>query len=118
MEQLVALVEKVAALISSQRFVTTIIGVIVIAALFQGAIADFFGVEPWQMPDEATLETQITGIVGHALTLLAAILSVLKLFAGLQQSISTDPPRLSRDWDIRYSQGTVKGFEPGTTDKA
>lgn len=101
---LLVLLEKIAALIGSQRFLTTILGVIVVVVLLQNAVAAMLGLVAWDMPDEATLTAQLAEVLGVLITFVTAIMGVLQLLTKLQESIISDPPHFGPTWKVRFSQ--------------
>jgi hypothetical protein len=101
---LTVLLEKIAALVGSQRFLTTLIGVLMIAALVQNAVAAMLGLEAWELPDEAVMTAQLAEVIGVIVTFITAIVGVLQLMKNLQTSVIDDPPHLSATWKIRMSK--------------
>lgn len=97
MDKLKFALEKLLALVSSQRFLVTIVGIIVIVILAQNLVAGVFGFDPWNAPDEADLTARIEALIGQAVTIITALLSIVGAVVSLNSSYGGRPPTLNRD---------------------
>ncbi len=100
-ESVAVFLEKAIGLLTSQRTITTAIGVIVIVVVAQQAFALIGGFEPWQDVDEAGLEQQIATVLGAIATVLIALQKIVDLVKTLVISVETAPPSLKSDWKNR-----------------
>jgi len=103
MEQVKTALEKLVALLTSQRTVTTLVGVVLMLVMLSNAVGVLAGWEQIPLPDEAALQARIAEITGTLALFLTALGGVLGLVFNLQRTIHRDPPTLKRDWATRYS---------------
>lgn len=92
MDKLVFALEKLIALISSQRFITAVVSIVVIVVVVQGIAAAVFGFDPWQAPDEADLNARVEALVAQAVTVLGALLAIAQVVTTLIKGITERPP--------------------------
>jgi uncharacterized membrane protein affecting hemolysin expression len=96
MDKLKFALEKILALVTSQRFLTTVVGIVLIIIAVQGIAASVFGFEPWQAPDDAELTSQIEVLIAQVATVITSVLAIVGVVAPLIRGYVERPPTLNR----------------------
>jgi TRAP-type C4-dicarboxylate transport system permease small subunit len=100
MEKVFAFVEKLVALVTSQRFITTLVGLIVAGVVMFNLVMPLFqtNFDEVDVPDSEMLTAQLTAWIAQAAAAVTFFLGLFRMLATLVQSIENEPPQLSRDY--------------------
>jgi hypothetical protein len=97
LEKAIFAIEKLAALLTSQRTVATVVGVVVIVGMVWVIVAPLVGMEAGEMPTEEELEASIGQWLAVISTAAVGIVSVLQLVKALVEGMNERPPSLNSD---------------------
>ena len=103
MEAVLTIVEKVLGLITSQRFITTVAGLVVGALVLFNMIMPMFQPDFTEVgvPSESELVAQISAYISQAAVAVTFLIGLFRAIAGMVSSIETHPPTLAQTWADR-----------------
>lgn len=96
LDKLIFALEKLTALLTSQRTVATIAGVAVLAVAMWGIIGPLLGVAVAAAPDDPAIEESVAQWLTVAVTAMTGLLSILALISKLVDGLVDYPPSLER----------------------
>ena len=100
LDKLLFAIEKFAALLTSQRTLTTVVGVIVVVGMAWAIIAPLMGIEGGELPSEEALEASIGQWLAVIATAVTSMIAVLRMVSSLVEGMNERPPTLkSEDYE-------------------
>ncbi len=107
MEQIFVFVEKLLGILTSQRFITTLAGLLVAGVVMFNLVMPLFtdGFDGLDVPDEEALAANIAAFLSQAAVAITFFIGVFRALGQLVDSFQSEPPSLKREaWEARKAR--------------
>jgi len=102
MEMMMVFWEKLVGLVTSQRFITSLVGLVTLGLVMFNLIMPLFKADfdPVDVPNQEQIVAQWGAWIAQAVAAGSFILGVIKVLADMVKSFESRPPTLKRDWQM------------------